>query len=422
MVTSDEETINWTPRQRFTFRFVFAYFLLYLFPFPLIDIEPYRKLWNTIVPWAGTHVLRLSYDVGALPRATGDSAFNHVQLLCFLILAVAATLVWTAADRRRASHARLHEWLRVYVRYSLAVTLIGYGAYKVIKSQFQFPGLDRLVETYGDSSPMGLLWTFMGYSDSYTVFTGSAELLAGLLLFSRRLTTVGALVAIGVLSNVVMLNVSYDVSVKLFSMNLLAMAVFLLAPDIRRLTDLLVLHRPAAPAEIRPLFKARWMNRAGFAVRGVLLAYVLLYRLSDSRNLRALYGDTRPLSPLHGIYDVETFVRDRDTVPPLLTDSTRWRRVIFDGPAWASIRLMTDTTRRYAVTLDTTGKTLQLSPSFAPARTIRLAYLRPDKDHLILQGTHGDDSIYVALRRFDESKFLLIRQGFHWVKERPVNR
>lgn len=439
MVTSEAGAPDWAPIPRLTFRFVCAYFLLYTFPFPLTVvpfnwktlspagiwplIEPYGKMWNAIVPWVGKHVLHLSYDITVLPpNGGGDSTFHYVQFLCFLVLAAAATVIWTLADRRRTNYTKLHEWLRLYVRYSLAVTLLTYGAFKVIKSQFQFPGLERLVGTYGDSSPMGLLWTFMGYSVPYNVFTGGGEILAGLLLFSRRLTTLGALVSIGVLSNVLMLNFSYDVDVKLFSMNLLAMAVFLLAPDVRRLADLLVLNRSVAPAETQALFAARWMNRAGAGVKTVFLAYVLFTKLNESRDLRALYGDLSPRSPLYGIYDVETFIRNGDTVPPLLTDSARWRRVIFDGPRSASIRLMSDTPQRYTVTLDPEGKTLQLSSSLASTNKILLAYLRPDKDHLILQGMHGDDSIRVMLRRIDESKFLLVSQGFHWVKEFPLNR
>jgi hypothetical protein len=101
---------------------------------------------------------------------------------------------------------------------------------------------------------MKLLWTFMGASIPYVIFTGAAEMLGGLLLAARRTTLLGALVCIGVLSNVVMLNFSYDVPVKLYSSHLLLMAVFLAAPDLRRLASLFVWNRRVPPAEQRPLF------------------------------------------------------------------------------------------------------------------------------------------------------------------------
>ncbi len=37
------------------------------------------------------------------------------------------------------------------------------------------------------------LWTFMGYSTTYSTFTGIAEVAAGLFLFSRKTTTLGTL-------------------------------------------------------------------------------------------------------------------------------------------------------------------------------------------------------------------------------------
>jgi len=39
-----------------------------------------------------------------------------------------------------------------------------------------------------------------------------------------------------------------------------------------------------------------------------------------------------PDPPLHGIYRVETFVLNKDTLPPLLTDTIRWDRMIFSFP------------------------------------------------------------------------------------------
>jgi len=51
--------------------------------------------------------------------------------------------------------------------------------------QFEPPGYGRLTQPLGQYSPMALLWTFMGYSPLYTSFTGSAEVIGGVLLFFR---------------------------------------------------------------------------------------------------------------------------------------------------------------------------------------------------------------------------------------------
>ena len=59
------------------------------------------------------------------------------------------------------------------MRFVLASALFGYGINKVFALQFPEPGLQRLTQDYGDSSPMGLMWTFMGASAPYTMFAGS---------------------------------------------------------------------------------------------------------------------------------------------------------------------------------------------------------------------------------------------------------
>src|SRR5262249_55489589 len=157
-------------------------------------------------------------------RSSGDSTYKYVQVLCFLVIALAVTVAWTILDRKRLQYARLHEGLRIYVRFALSAAMIVYGADKVIPSQFPAPPLDRLLQPYGDASPMGLVWTFMGASRSYNIFAGAAEMIGGLLLIVRRTTLLGALLSLGALSNVAALNFCYDIPVKLYSSHLLAMA------------------------------------------------------------------------------------------------------------------------------------------------------------------------------------------------------
>jgi hypothetical protein len=125
----------------------------------------------------GKHILRLSTDITVQPNGSGDTTYNYVQQTCYLVLAAVATGVWSVVDRRRMQYARAHDFLRIYVRYSLASSMLSYGFAKVFKMQFPFPSVERLMDPFGDSSPMGLLWTFMGYSTGYNLFTRGAEVL-----------------------------------------------------------------------------------------------------------------------------------------------------------------------------------------------------------------------------------------------------
>jgi hypothetical protein len=73
--------------------------------------------------------------------------------------------------------------------------------------------------------------------------------------------------SVGVLSNVVALNFSYDVPVKLFSSHLLGMALFLLIPDARRLVNVFFLNRPTQPVPLKPLFGKTLLNRGALVLQ-----------------------------------------------------------------------------------------------------------------------------------------------------------
>jgi uncharacterized membrane protein YphA (DoxX/SURF4 family) len=285
-------------------------------------LDKYNSLWNAVVPWVSNGVLNLRHDFtrGYLNTASGskDTAFVYVQVLCYLVIAVVATIVWSLLDRRRPNYEWMHKWFIVYLRLVLAVGMIPYGVLKMFPLQFPAPSLSRLLQTYGDSSPMGLMWTFMGASRSYSFFGGAAEVLAGILLVIPRLATLGALVCIGVMSNVLMLNLGYDVPVKLGSIHLLLMAGIVVAPDLRRLADFFVLNRRVEPANARPLFRVKWLNRSAVALQVAFGVVLLSYNLYQSNQKAKHLVEFRENSPLYGIWSVDEFKVDGQVAAPLI--------------------------------------------------------------------------------------------------------
>ena len=413
----------WGPVRKLLFRFAFVYLILFCFPFPL-DYIPAVQTWQVqlgkaYLPWVAKQV----FDVTPTVHGGGDSTFRFIQLFCILVASIVATSIWTLLDRKRRDYARLYEWLRVYVRFMLAVTIIEYGAWKVIPTQFPAPTADRLTQPFGDASPMGLLWTFMGASVPYTIFGGLGEVVGGLLLTVRRTTLLGALICMGVLSNVVMLNFSYDVPVKVFSTHLLLMAVFLAAHDLRRLANLLVLNRPTEPEEIRPLFRRRWLARAATAFAAVFTVFMtgmVLY--ASYRDLELNGGEAEAKAPLHGMWTVEEFAVDGEVRPPLLTDETRWRRMFFTGFNRCTIQLMSDSRERFFLELDEKGSTLAMTKRGVPNWTTTLAFARPEPDVLLVEGPFDGKQVRALLRRTQPPEFLLVTHGFHLINDRPLNR
>jgi hypothetical protein len=412
---------RWHPFTRTGFRFAFVYLLLYNLPFPLSALpyvdkaaEFYNSFWTWLVP----RLARTAFnqEVPSVFNGSGDRMFDYLLVACLLLISLVITVIWTLFDRKRLSYPTLYRWLNLYVRFSLGTAMIGYGAFKVISSQFPAPTLDRLMQSYGESSPMGLLWTFMGASEAYTMFVGFAEMISGILLFPRKTTTLGALMSIGVLSNVVALNFSYDVPVKLYSLHLLAMALFLLLPDLRRLANFFILNRPVDCVRVQPLFRRTLWHRGALVIASLFLIAVVGTSLYQSYDQRRNFQGQR--SPLYGVWEVEEFRLGQSTAT---ASAPRWRRIIFDSPRRIAVQT-TDVLERYGSQLDQEKRTLTLRKREDPSWNTVLTYEQVSPEVITLAGALNGSEMTARLRRTDERKFLLTDRGFHWVNEFPFNR
>jgi hypothetical protein len=132
------------------------------------------------------------------------------------------------------------------------------------------PPLTALLTPFGDLGPASVLWLQVGSSHPYEMMLGAAEVLGGLLLFWPRTTRLGALVSLLSMVQVFMLNMSFDVPVKILSFHLLLISLVLLAPQIRRLANVLVLERPSEPASQPRMFSTSRANRIAALTQALL--------------------------------------------------------------------------------------------------------------------------------------------------------
>ena len=83
-----------------------------------------------------------------------------------------------------------------------------------------------------------LLWTTIGSAPAYQIATGCVEVLAGVLLLLPRTVPLGALLGLLSLLQVLLLNLTFDIGVKLVTMHLIVLAVILLAPVARSMAGI----------------------------------------------------------------------------------------------------------------------------------------------------------------------------------------
>ncbi|WP_301924842.1 hypothetical protein [Corynebacterium glaucum] len=101
------------------------------------------------------------------------------------------------------------------VRMAAFAMLMPYALAKLGLMQMGRPDFPDLLITLGEKSPMGLLWTFMGFSPVVQFLAGLAEFVAAVLVLWRRTAWLGGLIGFVDLAVVWLLNMTFDVPVKI---------------------------------------------------------------------------------------------------------------------------------------------------------------------------------------------------------------
>ena len=304
------ENANWSQLKKIAFRFFFTYFGLFIllknngaYPFyQLISSFFNTTVLYKFIPWVGKIVLGVTYPIRTGPNGSGDTTYDYVLVFVILITAIITTIIWTIFDKKSKNYKRLYYWLTLAIRLYVGLMLINYGLVKVIKLQFSSPSLYRLTETYGESSPMGLAWTFLGFSNGYNIFMGIAEIAAVLLLF-RRTLTLGAIITLMTTANVMAVNYFYDVPVKILSTHLVLMTLFLLAYNFKQLFQ-------KEAVSLTTIYKPKLKKQLNYSFSGIkylLLFYVLGYGFYNVIQSKEKYNSPEYISFLKGLYEVDNF-------------------------------------------------------------------------------------------------------------------
>ena len=419
---------EWKAATRVAFRFVFVYVLLYaaatqllggLLVFPGFSFPALGTRWpmrDVTMWWAD--VLRVESPLITTGNS-GDTAFYWVQTFWLLLLGLVIALAWGELSRRR-EYDTLHRWFRLFVRFALAAQMFYYGMAKVIPTQFPAPSLVTLVEQIGNLSLSDLMWTFIGASTPYQIVAGAAEVVAGVLLVIPQTATLGALIALADMTQVFVLNMTYDFGLKQISAHLILMCLFLLVPLAPVLWRALVLNQSTGPrADLEPPVMRR---RGAVAVQIVFAAYLLAVFASLSWNNWFAISGGRPRSPLYGIWNVEELSIDGvSNRPALNTYDYRWRRVIFDTPDVVVIQRTDNSFLHYVSTVTGDGGQVTLRKGNSVSWLGRWRVERLGEDRLVLRGEMEGYAVEARLEGVGADTFKLLNSDFRWVRPPDAN-
>lgn len=433
-VPHQTQTASWPLWQKIAFRFFFIYLMLNVTPWTWIyDLPVFNSIatyYGNANEWVVELCNRLFFHY---PKTTianngsGDTSIDWEQMYTYLLFAFSGALVWSIIDRKRRSYSKANYWLRTFVRYFIILNCFSYGINKLFALQMPFPNQSQLATPLGDFLPMRFSWMFIGYSKTYEMFSGLMEVVAGLLLLNRRTITLGLFTATAVFINVMILNLCYDIPVKLYSMHLVLFCLYPLANDCKRLIDFFVLNKPVAANHIHEnRLPKKWMRITRIVLK---LAFIGLFfvkgffEMNDAYQNRMRQNTTESKPIPSGIYDVITYAVNKDTIAPLVTDTIRWRDLIIEKGNFGSVG-STDTAFRqryrrgyFNIGIDSAQQTIIFKKTSAGKGQIaNFHYSFPDSNTVKLWGSKGQDSLYVLLKRSNRH-FQLAEKQFHWISE-----
>ncbi len=371
--------------------------------------------WGHVFTRPGIWLARVLFGMtGPMTMASagdnGDVGEEFARLILSAVIGAVVAIVWTTADRQRPRAPWVEGALRVMLRYSIALGLVSYAVAKILPQQFPPLGPITYEVRVGELSPMGLLWTFMRYSRPYSFFGGLMECVAIVLLCFRRTATLGALTTVVVMTNVSLMNLAYDVQVKLYALMIVASAGVLVLYDVRRLLAVFVTNQSVRPATQPTLLEGRMPGSVRWVIKILLIGSVTASSVAAFESESPTRG--APLPGVSGAWGVTSFTRDADA-----TDATAgptWRRLIVDEGSIA-VRLDNDAMLRCRRT--TTADASTIAFACAQGRSGELRWTVAGTQ-LHLDGLFAGMKMRVSARRLDDTDYPLMRGGFHVIYDR----
>jgi len=433
-------TSQWSPLKIVVFRFLFVFFLLLAIP---LDWKYYAHLFS--INWLNlqfSHIFYISRYTPQPLQSFDANSWGLASIADWLIIAVIAVIgaaVWSFREFKNVNYPVLNYWLRTIIRYRLAIGILAYGFIKLFPLQAPYPSISNLNTAYGEFNRWKLFAMSLGITPGYESFLGLVEVTAGLLLFSRKTATFGALIILLFTGNVVMSNLAYEGGEGIYSAILVVLALAIVTYDLPRLYNLVALRKPTAPATVKPACAKVWHSTTatGLKVFAVLF-FVVLYGFKTyaaHKNGGYHYPKAGGLIGAAGLYNVNEFKLKGEDHPYSDTDSARWQNVVFEK--WATISIKTlapklldsalteevhpdDAQRDYELagtgersyyhyTIDAAKNELHLANknSRYPTDKFTLHFTRPDSASILLAGVNAQgDSVKASLTRINK-KYLL---------------
>lgn len=355
----------------------------------------------------------LADSIGIQTNLTGftsDSKRAYLLIAVLLICSVAISMFLHQFQFSEKKRIKLLFYIRIIATYYLACILLKYGFDKLFKCQFYLPEPNILHSRLGNLDKDILFWSTIGSSYSYSVFMGLMEIIPGLFLFFRKSRNIGLLLAIGVFVNVVAVNFSFDISVKLYSLFLLVITVYLFSPILNPLWNLLVNKQIHSLSDYKVhhfVFQRKSINQV---LKIACIVFVLLESLYPYLKIGNFNDDKFPRPILHGVYELRNSLIGNDS---LSKQESVIQRVFVHRDGYLIFQDQNEEMYDYKLTVNESKKQFVLTDYDAQKQVFDYSY--SNSTELLKLNLHSSENreIY-TLKKVDWRKMPLLQKQFHW--------
>lgn len=343
-------------------------------------------------------------------RVHSDSVSMYILLLLLFILSILISVLLLQIKKWPVYRNRVINFIYQLCIYYLALQLLKYGFDKIFKNQFYIPEPNTLYTPLGNVSKDLLYWSSMGTSHFYNVFLGFLEVLAAVFILIKRTRLVGLLLSFVIMVNVVAVNFGFDIAVKLYSLFLLFLTIYLLTTYWDRLYQLL-LGQTAAPVKPHPE-SGKPFNKTFLHVflKWLAIGLILLevfYPFIKTKNFNGDLGD-RPY--LHGAYEVKQMILGTDT---LVAAHSPIKKLFIHRDDYIIFQDQQDEMEDYKLTVDKEASFLILTDY--QRKQTRLYFTYQSSDSILsLQYFNEGKEIKLVGKAIDWKRLPALQKSFHW--------
>ncbi|MEN8929380.1 MAG: hypothetical protein ABF242_09760 [Flavobacteriales bacterium] len=390
------QRIYWNIVAIFCFLFILTFEFDYsVFPNIFQWINPFFEV---LVSVFGSYLFGL--EEGFVTEISSDSIGLYIHVFNVLLFSVSIVLFNELFNKDK--EVNLRPYLLQMLTYYLSLQLLIYGFDKVFKAQFFLPEPNTLFTPIKDISKDLLYWSTIGVSRSYSLFLGMAELLAAVFLLFRKTRILGIIMGLGIMLNVVAVNFSFDISVKVYGLFLLLCFVILLSPYFTFLHQVFVKKIPAFFPRERELFFTDNLKLK----RGIKLVVIVLFLTEGLFPFIATNNfndDSIPRPKFHGAYEI-------------MNPESEIENLFIHRKGYLIFKNKKDVFQDFQLEIESATDQF-LVFDYANKTHSTLNYEEVNNQLVFISGEINGKEISYELQEIDCAKSVLLQPSFHWTTQ-----